>query len=788
MKRIISILLAVLLLLPYGAALTETTDDIVVDEDTVVEEGVQEETQEEPAEAEDLHPDWVKYNYNYLEVGNPTVTDGKFFTGMWGNATSDIDVRTLLHGYNLVQWDGDMGMFRTNHSVVNGAVITDNEEGDRTYLLALYDDLKYSDGTPITAWDYAFSVLLMIDQKVYELENGQPAKNAFFKGYEEYVSGEAATLSGVHVVSDYMISFTVKHEYLPYFFELYRLGYYPYPIHVIAPGCKVYDDGEGIYIGNEDRADETPVFTAGLLQRTIMDPETGYLTHPSVVSGPYTLAYYGPRDGYEMPEDALIPNEEAVAPEAEEETEAPENEGEPESETLGDLCGAEGDEEEAEAAEAEEAPVELPEMRTWEPVEGLDNGAEMLAVFEINPYFKGDENGVVPTIPRILYRLGVDETMIDELENGQFALLNKVSRRDNIMDGLAMVGDQFTMSNYPRIGLTFMTFVPDVPALQEKNVRKAIAHCLDKDNVVLEYVSDFGIPVDGFYGMGQWMYQLTQGTITYEPPMSEEPTAEEEKAAEELLARADALNLDNLVHYDLDVEAAIALLEENGWTLNEQGDPYVLGQGHVRYTMLDGELTGLDFKMGYPYTNVTAEALKDLHLPNLLEAGIRVELVPMEMKDLHISYDFRDSDEVQMFYLGDNFNIEFDPTLWFLPGEGVEEGDTLAWAHARMYELAEDMCRTEPQDVLTFVEKWIKFQEEFSDLLPMIPVYSNVYFDFFTKELHNYEITNYVTWGLAIVPATFSEWTAEDEAAANQAEEAGEGVEGLDEGEIILDE
>ena len=36
--------------------------------------------------------------YENLTVGNPTPMRGEFFTEMWGNATSDIDVRALLHG------------------------------------------------------------------------------------------------------------------------------------------------------------------------------------------------------------------------------------------------------------------------------------------------------------------------------------------------------------------------------------------------------------------------------------------------------------------------------------------------------------------------------------------------------------------------------------------------------------------------------------------------------------------------------------------------------------------
>ena len=39
-----------------------------------------------------------------LIVGHPTITKGDFFTEMFGNDTADIDVRALIHGYNLVNW------------------------------------------------------------------------------------------------------------------------------------------------------------------------------------------------------------------------------------------------------------------------------------------------------------------------------------------------------------------------------------------------------------------------------------------------------------------------------------------------------------------------------------------------------------------------------------------------------------------------------------------------------------------------------------------------------------
>jgi len=74
--------------------LTDTEEDIVLgDEELEMDAGMAEED-----EMEIVYP-------NELLVGNPTVMKGDFFTEMIGNDTADIDVRALIHGYNLVNWD-----------------------------------------------------------------------------------------------------------------------------------------------------------------------------------------------------------------------------------------------------------------------------------------------------------------------------------------------------------------------------------------------------------------------------------------------------------------------------------------------------------------------------------------------------------------------------------------------------------------------------------------------------------------------------------------------------------
>ncbi len=689
MKRLIAALLALMVLIPslsFPAKVKAEEEPDPMEEEAFAEELADDsgddgeddgEEAEEDDEDEEGEEEEEPYVFDELFVANPTPMDGKFFTYMWGNATSDIDVRTLVDDYYLTQWGYETGLFTKNDVTVSGMMMQDEPNDDRRYTFVLYDDLYYSDGTPITAWDYAFSVLLQVDPVISEL-GGQPMNASFLKGVDEYVRGEADCISGLRVINDHIITFTVLADYLPYFFELFRLGFLPYPIAEIAPGCKVYDDGEGAYIGNEDPEVPVRLFSKELLEVTIMDPENGYLSHPTVGAGPYILT------GWD-----------------------------------GQTC-----------------------------------------TFEINPYYKGNREGFKPRIPHLRYTLGVNETMMEKLEEGEFHLLNKVTRADSVQKGFALStgGDgSISMSNYPRIGLTFIVFTPDRPALQQQAVRQAIDHCLDKDLIVNDYTEAFGIQMDGLIGLGQWMYSLVNGTVDFPVELPENPTREQEREYEETIAAWEELSLDNLVHYELNVEKAIKLLEDAGWTLNERGEPFVPGTDAVRYSMIDGELVGLDLTCAYPETNVTAAAMETMFLPYLAEAGIRLTLIPMDMKTLLRSYNDRDIEEIDMFYLGDDFNIEFDPQLFFLPGEEPketrEEEDTLAWAHAEMYDLAWEMCHTEPHDTLGFMQKWIAFQERLSELLPMIPVYSNVYFDFYTSELHAYDILKYVTWGDAIVPA-----------------------------------
>ena len=219
--------------------------------------------------------------YEKLTVGVTTAFSGNFLADAIGSNISDQDIRKIIHSYHLVTWDGDDGVYVPNEQVVTSQVLTNDDLS--TYMFTIAHDLKYSDGTPITAKDYAFSFLLLTSWQLEEAA-GLRETGSRVQGWDAYDRGAAGTVSGFRVIGDDQIAITLSPEYTPFFYEMKTLDIYPLPIHVLAPGCEVRDDGDGIYLSGD--------FSAALLRETILNKDTGYASHPSVTSGPYVITEY----------------------------------------------------------------------------------------------------------------------------------------------------------------------------------------------------------------------------------------------------------------------------------------------------------------------------------------------------------------------------------------------------------------------------------------------------------------------------------------------------------------
>lgn len=74
------------------------------------------------------------------------------------------------------------------------------------YTFHLRKDVKFSDGTPLTAEDVAFTYTALCDPKY----DGQISNYAYhIKGYKEYNKGDAKTVEGIKVIDPYTIEVTL---------------------------------------------------------------------------------------------------------------------------------------------------------------------------------------------------------------------------------------------------------------------------------------------------------------------------------------------------------------------------------------------------------------------------------------------------------------------------------------------------------------------------------------------------------------------------------------------------
>ena len=218
-----------------------------------------------------------------LVIGSTTDLEADFYDTSFNNSATNYKMYSLIHGLGAVTQTKE-GDFTYNPTVVKSHEEVENADGTKTYTVTINDGLVWSDGTPITAKDYVFAVLLESSPEMASLD-GYPSQAGYsYVGYDEFLAGETKAFAGVHLVDDMTYSVTVKAEELPYHYDILNAGLAPRPMFVIAPECDVEDTENGATITGD--------FTAELLQKTINDPTTGYRYNPTVVCGPYLFESY----------------------------------------------------------------------------------------------------------------------------------------------------------------------------------------------------------------------------------------------------------------------------------------------------------------------------------------------------------------------------------------------------------------------------------------------------------------------------------------------------------------
>lgn len=654
MKKILSILLALLLLSANIVGMAEAVAP--VDPDAPVE----------TVSMVDLLNDLIGLQEGTeLVMGTATAMNGCFAFDMFGSNSSDMDVRSLLHGYSTVTYAQSQSII-FDETVVTAVDAAPGTGTNEIYTFTLSEELRYNNGQAITAKDYLFSLLLQGAPEIAQI-GGMPRGMDFINGYSAYQAGTAQVLAGVRLLSDYSFSIEVLGSQLPYFYGLALLNVSPSPMNVIAPGCDIFDDGAGVYIGAAGNAATLTAdgyaagqFSADMLRVTLLDPVNGYVYNPRVTAGPYQLESFN--------------------------------------------------------AETNEV------------------------VMTVNREYLGNYEGMRPHIARLVYKLAGNDTIIEQFKNGELGLLHKILNIA-VSDEAMLLSQEGTakISNYPRSGLAMLAFACEQSPTSSQAVRNAIAHCIDKTALINETIgANLGLAVHGYYGLGQWM--LNQ-------PVPESVTRTE--------AQALAMTLSDLIAAGAtvpDLEAAKKLLADDGWTLNASGDAFADGVDPVRYRRADGQLVPLTLKWAKSEGSKVADAIETQLAASLPLLGIGIEITAMPFEEMLKHYYSEGERAYNMFFLASDFQYVFDPYYDYNTGDEFQGlVNTSRLKDTKLMTLAEDMRNTLPTDVEVYLEKWVAFQNHWMSVMPLVPLYSNVYLDVSVNNLQGFDMTLHGGLGYALL-------------------------------------
>ena len=575
-----------------------------------------------------------------MVIGSITQVINEFYDTGFSTSETNYNMYDLIHGgYDTVVFSKE-GEFQYNDTVVASHEETENEDGTKTYTVTINDGLVWSDGTPITAKDYVFAILLENSDEMAGVD-GYPCNTGYsYVGYDEWLDGSADAFAGVHLVDDMTYSLTVKAEELPYHFDITYALVRPRPLHVIAPECDVEDTENGATITGD--------FTTELLQETINNVETGYRYNPKVTCGPYLF-------------------------------------------------------------------------------DNFDEASQQ-ATLKANPEFVGDYRGVKPSIETLVIKTVSSDTMMNELESGSVDLLYGCSGGDTINAGLDLVEEgKAADTTYMRNGYGKIQFDCSVFPTDSQNVRQAIAYCLDRNEFARQYTGGYGSVVHSFYGLAQWEYQDSVEWIN-----------------------------ENLNTYEMNVEEAKKLLEEDGWNLNADGTPYS-GTG-TRYKEVDGELKPLVITWCNSEGNPVSELLATMLPETMAEAGMELQATTTDFATLQNGILHAGDTMYNMYNLATGFATANSPWYYFSSDEAWMGNYNTNWiADEELNDAVMPLKSIPYEDSEAWLEAWQNFIKVWNEKLPDVPLYSDEYYDFYSTRVQGWENTATWGWQNAVLDAWVSE-------------------------------
>ena len=370
-------------------------------------------------------------------------------------------------------------------------------------------------------------------------------------------------------------------------------------------------------------------------------------------------------------------------------------------------------------------------------------------VLEVNENYNGNFEGQKPGIQKLVIVKTSEDTVMDMITTGQIQIYSQIadgSEVNAVLDLIDAGTINSSTSQYDRAGYGYFGFACDLGPTQFTEFRQAIAYLLDRVEFAQTFCKGWGSVVHGPY--------CTAFTMT---------------------AKTDIEKKIN--HYDYNPEKAVELLKQAGFVYNADGSDYVDGSGEVRYAKVTEEQAKYydsfnkvlaDGTILMPATvnwasseGNAVSALLSTMLANsdaTKAAGVSIVKTEMTFPEL-LNYMYRQDSyglggdysmpTYNMFNLATGYNggVYDESYNWTTDPEYIEQGYNVQHLYdEQLDKLSMDMVYgVEPGDEATYLDLWEKYIVRWNELLPMVPLYSNIYVTVYPNTIDNYAEDSF--WG-----------------------------------------
>jgi len=561
------------------------------------------------------------------------------------NSAYDATIRNMIYGDYGTVATTDGAQFIIHPTVVQDYTSETDAAGNKTYTFTIWDDLKWSDGSSITAKDFIGGLLYHASPKW--LETGASSMNGrFFLGWDAYRNGEpdindegervgwitepAEYFEGIKLLDEFVFSVTVGADNFPYFWEETMIGVAPYPMHVWVPGINI--------ISNENGSKFDGDITPGI--DNVMAVERWA---PSVTAGPYKFVSF----------------------------------------------------------------------------------ENQIVTIQVNPYFLACHRGERPKIEFVQQIVVSDETDVDALFAGELDYLPNSIQGVKIERVRAEPG--FTAHSYLRNGYGLINVHHNFGPTQDVNVRWAIATLLDRQPVIDQVLGGYGGLIDTEAAEAQWMYQMKRAELqeTLIPI-----TLSVSRANEYLDKTVWLYEADGVTPFDA------SKANSEGTYMRHNADGEMLTIHHAAASWSVGAVLELEFQRNTPLAgmNYVFHNMDD-NFPGLLD-------------HLYEAHSWPPEEQVFSTYsMATNFAVPSDPYFgsWHSDFANTSR-NSLGVADEELDRYIIALRETTPGDNVKFLENWFNYVVRFNQILPVIPLYANEYFDFHSNRVNGVATTPYANW------------------------------------------